>query len=74
MKALFLDVFFFCGSEVSNPQQYSIATRDTVIPMNIEVTTKYLPSHDDRIVVLEIRLNSESPMLYKQHSMATEML
>jgi hypothetical protein len=33
--------------------------------MNIEVPTKYPPSHDDRIDVLEIHLNSESPMLYK---------
>ena len=61
--------FSFCGrrrfSEVSHPQQYSIATRDTVFPMNIEVPTKYLLSHNDRIVVLEIRLHSESPMLYR---------
>jgi hypothetical protein len=60
-------LFFFCGkcsfSEVSHPQQYSIATRDTVIPMNIEVPTKYPLSHNDRIVVLKIRLHSESPML-----------
>jgi hypothetical protein len=38
---------------------------DTVGPMNIEVPTKYPPSHNDRIVVLEIRLHSESPMLYR---------
>jgi len=59
----------FCGrrcfSEVSHPQQYSIATRDTVVPMNIEMPTKYPLSHNDRIVVLEIRLHSESPMLYR---------
>ena len=53
-----------CSSEVSHPQQYSIATRDTVVPMIIEVPTKYQLSHD-RIVVLEIRLHSESPMLYR---------
>jgi len=61
--------FSFCGkrsfSEVSHPQQYSIATRDTVVPMNIEVPTKYPLSHNDRIVVLEIRLHRESPMLYR---------
>jgi hypothetical protein len=71
--------FLFCGrrcfSEVSHPQKYSIVTRDTVIPMNIEVPTKYLPSYNDRIVVFEIRLHSESPMLYRPAiSMATEML
>jgi len=54
-----------CFSAVSHPQQYSIATRDTVVPMNIEVPTKYLLSHNDRIVVLEIRLHSESPMFYR---------
>ena len=61
--------FSFCGrrcfSAVSHPQQYSIATRDTVVPMNIEVPTKYLLSHNDRTVVLESRLHSESPMLYR---------
>jgi len=59
----------FCGrrcfSEVSNPQQYSIATRDTVVPMNIEVPSKYPLSHKDRTVVLEILLHSQSPMLYR---------
>jgi len=54
-----------CFSYVSHPQQYSIATRDTVVPMNIEVLTKYPLSRNDRIVVLEIRLHSESPMLYR---------
>ena len=54
-----------CFSAVAHPQQYSIATRDTVVPMNIEVPTKYPLSHNDRIVVLEIRLRSERPMLYR---------
>ena len=61
--------FLFCGrryfSDVAHPQQYSIATRDTVAPMNIEAPTKYPLSHDDRIVVLEIRLHNETPMLYR---------
>ena len=61
--------FSFCGrrciSEVSHPQQYSMATRDTVVPMNIEVLTKYPLSYNDRIVVLEIRLHGESLMLYR---------
>ena len=54
-----------CFSAVSHPQQYSIATSDTVVPVNIEVRTKYPLSHKDRIVVLEIRLHSENPMLYR---------
>jgi hypothetical protein len=53
-----------CFSAVSDPQQYSIATRDTVGPMNIEVPTKY-PLSYDRTVDLKIRLHSESPMLYR---------
>ena len=61
--------FSFCGrrclSAVSHPQQYSIVTRDTVVPMNIEVPTKYPLIHNDRFVVLETRLHSESPMLYR---------
>jgi len=61
--------FSFCGRrclyEVSHPQQYSIVTSDTVVPVNIEVPKKYPLSHDDRTVVLEIRLHSESPMLYR---------
>ena len=62
--------FSFCGrrcfSAVSHPQQYSIATSDTVVPMNIEVPTKYPLSHYHRTVVSEIRIHhSESPMLYR---------
>jgi hypothetical protein len=43
--------FLFAADAVSHPQQYSIATADTVAPMNIEVPTKYLLSQNDRIVV-----------------------
>ena len=61
--------FPFCGrrcfSAVSHPQQYSIAPSDTVVPMNIEVPTKYPLSHNARIIILEVRLHSESPMLYR---------
>ena len=61
--------FLFCGrrcfSEASRPQQYSLAARDTVVPMNIDVQAKYPLSHNDRIVVLEISLHNQSPMLYR---------
>jgi glycerol-3-phosphate O-acyltransferase len=33
--------------------------------MNIKVPKKYPLSHNDRIVVLEIHLHSESPMIYR---------
>jgi len=36
----------------------------TLVPMNIEVPTKY-PLNEERIVVFEIRLHSKSPMLYR---------
>jgi len=59
--------FLFASDAVSLQflTQYSIATRDTVVPMNIEVPTKYLLSHNDRTVVLEIGLQSERPILYR---------
>jgi len=57
--------FIYAAHAVSHPQQYSIATRDTVVPMNIEVPTKYPLSHNDSIIVPEIRHHSESPMLYR---------
>jgi hypothetical protein len=53
-----------CLSEVSHPQQYSTATRNTVVPMNTEVPTKYPLSHSNRIVVFEIGLHSAHPTLY----------
>jgi hypothetical protein len=37
----------------------------TLVPMNIEVPTKYQLSHNERIVVFENRLHSKSPMLYR---------
>jgi hypothetical protein len=53
------------SQKFSHPQQYSIATTDTVVPMNTEVPTKYPLSHNARTVVLEIRLHSASLMLYR---------
>jgi len=78
VKAVFLEVTFCgkrCLSEVSHPQQHSIATRDTVVLMNNEVSTKYSLSHNDRIFVFEIRLHCENARCSTdQGSMATEML
>jgi hypothetical protein len=37
----------------------------TLILMNIEVPTKYQPSHNDRIVAFENRLHSENSMPYR---------
>jgi hypothetical protein len=40
----------------------------------VEVPTKYPPSQNDRIVVFETRLHSETQCSTDQRSMATEML
>jgi hypothetical protein len=37
----------------------------TLVPMNIEVPTKYKLGHNDRIVVFENRLHSKNLMLYR---------
>jgi hypothetical protein len=37
----------------------------TFIPMNIEVPVKYQLSHNDKIIVFENRLHSETPTLYR---------
>jgi hypothetical protein len=63
-----------CFAEVSHPQQSSNTTRDTVVPMNVEVPTKYPLSHNDRIVIFEICLHSKAGCSTDQHTMATEML
>jgi hypothetical protein len=47
-----------------SPEEEILLLR-TLVPMNIELPTKYQLSHNDRIVVFENRLHSESPMLYK---------
>jgi hypothetical protein len=61
----FLSVADTVSQRFAHPQQYSIATRDTVVPMNIDMPTKCPLSHNTRTVVLEICLHSKSPMLYR---------
>jgi hypothetical protein len=60
-------VFFFAADTVSLKfltHNSTVLRLGTLVPMNIEVLTKYLLSHNDRIV-FEIHLHSESAMLYK---------
>jgi len=55
-----------CFFEVCHLQQYSTATRDTVVPISIEMMKKYPLNLNDRIIVFEMPLNSgEKPMLYR---------
>ena len=67
-------IFFFAADTVSLKfltHNSTVLRLGTLVPMNIEVPTKYLLSHNDRIVfeihriVFEIHLHSESAMLYK---------
>jgi len=48
--------------EISSEEE--VLRLGTLVPMSIEVPTKY-PLSQDRIVVFEIRLHSQSPLLYK---------
>ena len=54
-------LFVHLALEISSEEE--VLRLGTLVPMNIEVPTKY-PLSQDRIVVFEIRLHSKSPMLY----------
>jgi hypothetical protein len=56
-------LFIRLALEIS-PEEEVLRLR-TLIPINIEVLTKYQLCHDDGIVVFENRLHSKSPMLYR---------
>jgi hypothetical protein len=55
-------LFVHLALEISSEEE--VLRLGTLIPMNIEVLTKY-PLSQDRIVVFEIHLHSKSPMLYR---------
>jgi len=56
-------LFLHLALEISSEEE--VLPLGTLVPMNNEVPTKYPLSHNDRIVVFENRLHSESPMLYR---------
>jgi hypothetical protein len=56
--------FFFVHFALEIPSEEEVLRLGTLVPMNIQVPTKYRLSQD-RIVVFEIRLHSKSPMLYR---------
>ena len=56
-------LFVHLALEISSEEE--VLRLRTLVPMNIEVPTKYQLSHNDRIVVFENRLHSENPMLYR---------
>jgi len=56
--------FFSCTFALEISSEEEVLRLGTLVPMNIEVPTKYSLSQN-RIVVFEIRLHSKSPMLYR---------
>ena len=56
-------LFVHLALEISSEED--VLRLDTLVPMNIEVPTKYQVSHNDRIDVFKNRLHSEYPMLYR---------
>jgi hypothetical protein len=55
-------LFVHLALEISSEEE--VLQLGTLVPMNIEVPTKY-PLNEERIFVFEIRLHSKSPMLYR---------
>jgi hypothetical protein len=55
-------LFIRLALEISSEEE--VLHLGTLVPMNIEVPTKY-PLSQDRIVVFENRLHSKKPMLYR---------
>jgi len=56
-------LFVHLALEISSEKE--VLRLGTLVPINIEVPTKYQLSHEDRIVVFENRLHSKNPMLYR---------
>jgi hypothetical protein len=55
-------LFVYFALEISSEEE--VLQLVTLVPMNIEVPTKY-PLSQDRIVVFENSLHTKSPMLYR---------
>ena len=55
-------LFVYLALEISSEEE--VLRLGTLVPMNIELPTKY-PLSQDRIVVFEIRLHSKGPMLHR---------
>jgi len=56
--------FLFVHLVLEISSEEKVLRLGTLVPMNIEVPTKYSLCQD-RIIVFEIRLHSKSPMLYR---------
>jgi hypothetical protein len=56
-------LFVHLALEISSEEE--LLPLGTLVPMNIEVLTKYQLRNNDRILVFENCLHSENPMLYR---------
>ena len=65
MKALFLQVFFLRQTQFLTHNSTVLRLGTLSFQWMFEVSTKYTLSHNDRIVVLEMRLHSDFPILYR---------
>jgi hypothetical protein len=65
LSSLPLSLFSFRTHVLEISPEEEVLWLGTLVPMNIEVPTKYQLSHNDRIVVFENRLHNENPMLYR---------
>jgi hypothetical protein len=66
--------FLFVHPAVEISPEEEVLRLGTLVPMNIEVPTKYPMSYNDRIVVFEIVSTVKLLFSTDQRSMATEML
>jgi hypothetical protein len=57
--------FLFVHLALKISPEEEVLRLGTLVPMNIEVPTKYELSHNDRIVVFENCPHNENPMLYR---------
>jgi len=66
--------FLFVHLGLETSPEKGVLRLGTLIPMNMEVPTKYQLSHNDRIVVFKIVSTAKIHCCTDQRSMATEML
>jgi hypothetical protein len=60
-----LPLFLFVQLALEISPEEEVLRLGTLIPIYIELPTKYQLSHNDKIVVFENRLHSKSLMLYR---------
>jgi hypothetical protein len=59
-----LSLVFFVHLALGISSEEEVLPLGTLVPMNIEVPTKYPLSKERKLLFFEIRLHSKSPMVY----------